>query len=97
MIRVLYLIFALLVALAGLAFHVRNNHLISIDYFAGTLQLEMSWLLVGVLIVGVLLGALGMTGKVLGLGHEVRRLNRANSQAERELTSLRAVALKDGR
>jgi len=93
--RVLYLTLAILVALAGFAFHVRNNQPISLDYFGGSIDLELSWLMVATLVIGVLLGVLGMTASMLRLKREARRLARRNEQAQRELDSLRAVALKD--
>lgn len=93
--RVLYLTLAILVALAGFAFHVRNNQAISLDYFGGSIDLELSWLMVATLVIGVLLGVLGMTASMLRLKREARRLARRNEQAQRELDSLRAVALKD--
>ncbi|MGR8918065.1 MAG: LapA family protein [Gammaproteobacteria bacterium] len=95
--RVLYLTFAILVALAGLAFHVRNRQEITLDYFAGALDVELSWLVVASLVLGVILGVLGMTSSLLRLKREVRRLSRQHELASRELSSLRAVALKDGR
>lgn len=95
MIRVLYLVIAILVALGGLAFHVRNNRVISLDYFAGTLNIQLSWMLVGILVLGVVLGSLAMTGKLLRQRHEISRLKRSKADMERELNGLRTVALKD--
>ena len=93
--RVLYYAIALLVAIIGLAFHVRNKQQIVLDYFAGSVSVELSLLLVGALVGGVALGALAMTSTVLRLKREVRRLNRRQQAASRELASLRAVSFKD--
>ncbi|MEQ8661490.1 MAG: LapA family protein [Gammaproteobacteria bacterium] len=93
--RVLYLTLAILVALAGFAFHVRNNQPITLDYVGGTIDLELSWIMVATLLIGVALGVLGMSTSLLRARREARRLARRNEQAERELDSLRAVALKD--
>ncbi|MEQ8231039.1 MAG: lipopolysaccharide assembly protein LapA domain-containing protein, partial [Gammaproteobacteria bacterium] len=73
MTRVLYLTLAILVAFAGFAFHVRNNQPITLDYVAGKLDIELSWIMVATLLVGVLLGVLGMSGSLLRARHEARR------------------------
>lgn len=94
--RILYMVFALLVGVAGLAFHVRNNQPISLDYFAGNLALDLSWVVVAALVIGALLGIAAMGVTVLGLRHEVRRLARRCERAEREVTSLRSLQLRNG-
>lgn len=93
--RVLYLAIAGLVALAGLAFHIRNKQDIVLDYFAGTVEVELSLVVVAALVLGVVLGAVVMSSTVLGLKTEVRRLKRRQHIAGRELASLRAITAKD--
>lgn len=93
--RVLYLLLAALVALVGLAFHVRNKQTIVLDYFAGTVTVELSLVVVGALVLGTLLGALVMVSSVFRLKTEVRRLKRRQLIAGRELASLRAISAKD--
>lgn len=93
--RVLYLAIAGVVALAGLAFHIRNKQHIVLDYFAGTVKLELSLVVVGALVLGVVLGALVISSSVLRLQTEVRRLKRRQQIAARELASLRAITAKD--
>lgn len=95
MARVLYLAIAGLVALAGLAFHIRNKQDIVLDYFAGTVKVELSLVVVGALVLGVALGALVMSSSVLRLKTEVRRLKRRQQITGRELASLRAITAKD--
>ena len=87
--------FAILMALAGLAFHVRNDQEIVLNYFAGNLQTELSLVVVGAIVIGAVLGVLAMTATVLRLKREIRRLVRRSEIAARELSSLRAVSLKD--
>lgn len=95
MARVLYLAIAGLVALVGLAFHIRNKQDIVLDYFAGTVKVELSLVVVGALVLGVALGALVMSSSVLRLKTEVRRLKRRQQITGRELASLRAITAKD--
>lgn len=95
MARVLYLAIAVLVALSGLAFHIRNKQDIVLDYFAGTVTVELSLVVVGSLVLGVGLGALVMSSTVLRQTAEIRRLKRRQLIAGRELASLRAISAKD--
>lgn len=95
MARVLYLAIAGLVALAGLAFHIRNKQDIVLDYFAGTVTLELSLVVVAALVLGVVLGAVVMSSSLLRLKTELRRLKRRQQIAARELASLRAISAKD--
>jgi putative membrane protein len=93
--RVLYLAIAVLVALSGLAFHIRNKQDIVLNYFAGTVTVELSLVVVGSLVLGVALGALVMSSTVLRQKAEIRRLKRRQLIAGRELASLRAISAKD--
>lgn len=95
MARVLYLAIAVLVALSGLTFHLRNKQDIVLDYFAGTVTVELSLVVVGSLVLGVALGALVMSSTVLRQTAEIRRLKRRQLIAGRELASLRAISAKD--
>ena len=95
MARVLYLAIAVLVALSGLVFHLRNKQDIVLDYFAGTVTVELSLVVVGSLVLGVALGALVMSSTVLRQTAEIRRLKRRQLIAGRELASLRAISAKD--
>lgn len=95
MTRVLYLTFAILVALIGLGLHVRNDAMVEVDYLFGTIDITLSWVLVAALVVGAMIGVIGMTATVLRLRYANRRLSRRNERVEREVANLRAHALKD--
>jgi uncharacterized membrane protein YciS (DUF1049 family) len=93
--RVLYLAVAIIVALIGLALHVRNDTYVVVDYVLGTAELSVSGVIVAALVGGVLLGVLGMTFSVLRLRYANGRLARRNEQIEREIANLRALSLRD--
>jgi len=76
---------ALTVLIAGLAFHVRNNGPITLDLYAIELTVPVSWIVVGALVLGVMLGLLATVPDRL---HTARLLKR---QA-RELAVLRAAS-----
>lgn len=95
MVRVLYLTLAILVALGGFAFHVRNSQEVVVNFIVAGFDVQLSWALVAALVIGAALGLLTMTGRVLRLQAEIRRLKRRDERAQREVASLRALSLKD--
>lgn len=95
MARLLYMAIAVLVAVGGLAFYLRNKQSIVLDYIAGKVEVELSLVVVAALVLGVALGVIAMLSVVLGLKNEVRRLKRRQQIAGRELQSLREIAAKD--
>ncbi|MCC7120578.1 MAG: DUF1049 domain-containing protein [Gammaproteobacteria bacterium] len=74
--RVLRAIFLLLVALAGLAFHVRNQAPLTLDFYAFQAVVPASWLGVGGLVVGVVLGVLATLPARWRLARRIKRLTR---------------------
>ena len=95
MTRVLYLAVAIIVALIGLALHVRNDTYVVVDYVLGTVDMSLSWVIVGALVGGALLGVVGMMASILRLRYANGRLARRNAQIEREIANLRALTFKD--
>ena len=95
MTRVLYLAFALVIAVLGLVLHVRNAVPVSVDFVLGRAELSLSAVMVAALVLGVVLGVLAMSTNLLRLRRENRRLARRAASVEREAASLRALALKD--
>ena len=97
MVRVLYISFALAVALVGLVFHLRNQQRVELDYFLGRLEVDLSVAMLTMLIIGCLLGIVAMSASYLRLKHALRRLAREKDIVGRELTSLRELTAKDDR
>jgi uncharacterized integral membrane protein len=91
------MVFAIMAGLGGLAFHARNKQEITLDYFVGSINIELSWVLVATLVSGTLCGIIAMTSSVVKLRREIRRLSRRSDKADRELSVLRSTALNDGR
>ena len=84
LVRVLYIVFATLMALFGLIFHLRNDQVVILNYYTGRLETQLSLVVVSAIIFGVLLGLLVMSVTVLRLKREVRR----NNKIRRELASI---------
>jgi lipopolysaccharide assembly protein A len=69
--------------LLGLAFHSRNHQAVTLDFYASTIELPLSWLVVAALIIGALLGALTLLPRLLSVRRALRReLKRAQILAQ---------------
>lgn len=66
----------LVVLIAGLAFHVRNHAPLTLDFYAFQTVIPASWLGVGGLLLGVLLGALAMLPGHWRLARQLKRRTR---------------------
>ena len=86
---------AILVAIAGLVFHVRNDVAVTVDYIVGHVAVDLSWLVVACLVIGAICGVLAVSTNLLQLKRENRRLRKAAEQSSREASALRAVAAKN--
>ena len=96
MVRVIQLIFAMLVVVLGLAFHIKNDQPVTLNYYVDTIQVpHLSWVVLGSLAVGVVLGILAALNTVFRLKREIRRLARKNEMASKEILNLRAIPIKD--
>ena len=96
MVRLLQLIFILLIAALGLAFHIRNDQAVTLDFYYRSIELPLSWAIVGAFAFGVLLGIFVMLNSILRLRGEKRRISKQHDLAAEEITNLRAIPLKDG-
>lgn len=66
----------LCVLLLGLAFHSRNHQLIMLDFYVNSVEIPLSWALVGALVIGALSGALVLLPRLLRLQYIARRERR---------------------
>lgn len=87
---------AILVFLAlGLLFHVRNDQFVTLDYYAGVINLPFSlWMFIS-LAVGSAFGVLASLPVIVKLKRENARLSKQVKVTERELNNLRVIPLRD--
>lgn len=96
MLRLIRFLFLFLILLIGLAFTVKNDQLVELNYFLGTIEISVSLLLILGMFVGSILGVLSSMFAILPLKREVSRLRHQTSIKEQEIMNLRAIPIKDG-
>jgi lipopolysaccharide assembly protein A len=96
MLRLIRFLFLFLILLIGLAFTVKNEQLVELNYFVGTIELSVSLLLILGMFVGSILGVMSSMIAILPLKREVSRLRQQTSIKEQEIMNLRAIPIKDG-
>ncbi len=95
MTRAIQIICALIFLFIGVAFHAKNAHLVALDLYLRQFELPLSWVVVASLCIGVVLGAVAMTGKLWRQQREISRLKRRHTAVSREAENLRALASRD--
>lgn len=95
MTRVIQIVFALLVIFFGLAFHIKNDGPVVLDFYVRTAEIPLSWVVVVSFSIGAVLGLLVMANRIFRLQHEIRRLNRKHELAAKEIVNLRAIPISD--
>ncbi|MCU7960419.1 MAG: LapA family protein [gamma proteobacterium symbiont of Bathyaustriella thionipta] len=92
---ILKLLMVLLIVILGAVFASLNSAQVTLNYYFSTLQLPLSVLLVGCLIIGGLLGVLSASMTVIRLKHKLSLSTRRLKTAQNELTDLRKTPLQD--
>lgn len=93
--RIFKMTLVLLVFLLGLALHLKNNHFVHFEYYLGSIDLPLSFMLVLALIVGAVLGIFACFPWLIALQRDNARLSRQARLAEREIDNLRVIPVRD--
>ena len=93
--RLLKLILVMVILAGGLAFHLRNDQFVSLDYYAGGIDLPFSLWLFLALTTGALLGVAAAMPMLLRCRRECTRLLKQLRLSEAELNGLRTAPVKD--
>ena len=93
--RIARLILIFVTVLFGFAFHLKNQQLITINYYVGAIDLHLSWLIVLVLILGALLGVLASLPIIIKLKQQKLKLEKQIKNSEKEINNLRVMPVKD--
>lgn len=93
--RILLFIILLLVVLLGLSFALMNAGPVSLDYYFASVEAPLSLVVVLAIALGALLGVLAMGGVLFGQKREMAKLRKSIKLAEKEISNLRSLPLKD--
>ncbi len=93
--RIAKLILVFVILLIGLAFHLKNNQLIELNYYVGVIHMPMSWLVVLVLFIGSMLGVMASLPLLIKLKRDKSKLERQIKNSEKEINNLRVMPVRD--
>lgn len=93
--RIAKLILVFVILLIGLAFHLKNNQLIELNYYVGVINMPMSWLVVLVLFIGSMLGVMASLPLLIKLKRDKLKLERQIKNSEKEINNLRVMPVRD--
>ncbi len=91
----IYFVFILLAAIAAVVFTALNPGDVTVNLYFRQLTLPFSLVVVASMFFGVLLGMLAGGVVALGRRRELRRLRKQLALAEKELSNLRKLPLRD--
>jgi len=84
MMKIFSYIMVILVILLGVTFAMMNTSPVTLNYYVGTSDISLSLLLVLVLFIGVLLGVIFMSSKLLKEKYENRRYKNKLEQVQKQ-------------
>ena len=90
-----FLLFLLVVFLTGVLFHAHNSDTVAVDLYLRTIETPVSYLVVGAIIVGAVLGWLTALFPLLVMQGRLQSLRRRQSLTEKELEALRTLPFRD--
>ena len=93
--KLIYTVLILGVILFGIIFAVLNADNVQLNYYFGSKQLPLSLAIVMSMVVGAILGVLASIKLILRTRREMSRLRKASAMAEKEITNLRAIPIKN--
>lgn len=93
--RLVSFIFLLLVIIVGILFAVLNAEKVAFNYYFGQTDIELSKILVITLAIGALLGIAASMGMLFRARREIARIRKTAALAEKEITNLRSIPIKD--
>ena len=89
------LIFIIFLLLFGLAFHVKNHQLVTLNYYVGEIQLSLSIIIVLAICIGVLLGILASIPIIIRKKKLNSRLKKEIKHRDKEINNYRIISTKD--
>ena len=95
MYRYFLIIISVLICIIGISFHLRNDHLVTLDYYLGSFDYYFSVFIIVSIIIGVVLGIILSLPKLLLLKQENKKLQKQIDIKDKEVNNLRTLPIKD--
>lgn len=95
MLRLVYSTLTLLVVIFGIVFAVLNADNVQLNYYLGSVELPLSFVLVLAMIIGAILGIFASLSFIIGSRRNAAKLKRTVEVAEKEIVNLRNIPIKD--
>ncbi len=86
-----------LVVFVGVVFAVLNAQPVLLNYYFGSREMPLSLVFILALIVGSVLGILASISLLIRSRREMQKLRKAAKLAEKEVTNLRSLPIRDAR
>jgi putative membrane protein len=93
--KIVSLFFSIVLVLLGLSFSILNADLVKLNLYLKTWELPLSLVVISALILGVLLGFLVAMIKIVSLKRLNNKLRKKADIAEKEISNLRTIPIKD--
>ena len=89
------IILSLILFIVSALFFAQNDSSVMINYFVGTLDWQLNWVMVLCLLVGFLLGVVSILGSLLKTKVQLKLAKNKLERHSKEINSLRALPIKD--
>lgn len=95
MFRLAYIIFSLILLVTGILFAVLNSEPVALHYYFGDIEIPVSLTIILAIIAGAILGIVASAGIIIKLKRENSHLKKTSELAEKEISNLRTMPIKD--
>ena len=90
----LVIVFIIVLVVSAL-FFAQNDSIVEINYFVGSFQWPMNWVLITMLVIGFLLGVFSIMTSLVSTKIKLANANRKLANSEKEIKNLRSLPIKD--
>ena len=95
MLRLTYIVFSLVLLVTGILFAVLNADSVTLHYYFGDMEIPLSLTIISAIIAGAILGIVASAGIIFKLKRENSHLRKTSELAEKEISNLRTMPIKD--
>lgn len=95
MLRIIKILLFIFIIIIALAVHLKNDQLVTFNYYLGSIDLPFSLFIVVAICIGAVLGVMSILPNLIRLEREKSRLNSKIRLTEKELDTLRIIPVKE--